>query len=347
MKTSRFYIFYIVLPFLILILVILVLSRPNQELFGCIRVAVLSAAALWLGYRLVIRRKMEQLSEYMRQLTDSKLRLWAKVFENSREAILITAKDGTILDVNAAFTDITGYTKEEVAGKQPSILKSDRHDKEFYRLMWHSLFTDGQWRGEIWDRRKNGEVYPKWLSVSAVKNQEHIITHFVGVFSDISSVKQTEARLEQLAHYDFLTGLPNRILFYERFTQAIRQAEEQKGMAALLFADLDQFKLVNDSLGHSAGDELLIQVAERLAACVSEQENRKNDTMKTTSVSRIGGDEFTVILPHISDAAWVARTAGRYFRSLPSLLFLRRERCSSVPASESRCFRKTAEKRKC
>jgi len=311
LKKFPFHISHIaILLFLILIPMTLVLSYLNQEIFECVGIAALVCVATLLLSGILILRQMYRLGEKKRSM-EEKLRLWAKVFENSGEGILITAKDGTIEDVNAAFTEITGYGKEEVVGKQPSILKSDRHDKDFYLNMWHSLFAEGQWRGEIWDRRKNGEVYPKWLSVAAVRDRENVITHFVGVFSDISSVKQSEARLEQLAHYDFLTGLPNRILFYERFTQAIREAEQRNVMAALLFADLDQFKLVNDSLGHRAGDQLLIQVAERLAACVSEEENRKNDTMKTASVSRLGGDEFTVVLTNVSDAARVARAAEK------------------------------------
>ncbi len=244
--------------------------------------------------------------------TEEQLCLRAKVFENSNEGIIITIRDGTITDVNPAFTKITGYSKKEVVGKKPGMLKSDRHDREFYKNMWRSLFTKGEWEAEIWDRRKSGEVYPKWLSISAVKNSSGEITHFVGIFSDIASVKQSEEQLEQLLHYDFLTGLPNRILFYERLRQAVSYAGRNKQIVGLIFLDMDRLKLVNNALGHRAGDQLLVQTAQRIRDCVS-----RKDT-----ASRIGGDEFAIILASIEKVIQVARTAGKIVEAISTSFML-------------------------
>jgi diguanylate cyclase (GGDEF)-like protein/PAS domain S-box-containing protein len=226
------------------------------------------------------------------------MRLAARVFEDSKEGIMITARDGTILDVNTAFAEMTGYSKAEILGKKPSLLKSGRHDADFYAGMWNAIFTQGQWSGEIWDRRKNGEIYPKWLSIGAVRDQAGEITHCVAIFTDITAMKQSEERLQHLAHYDFLTGLPNRILFRDRLAQAMRLAERRRQDMALMFIDLDRFKAINDSLGHEAGDALLVEVGRRISACV-----RKSDT-----VARLGGDEFTVVVGGLRapDAAAVA-----------------------------------------
>jgi len=229
------------------------------------------------------------------------MKLAARVFEDSIEGIMITLRDGTIIEVNDAFTNITGFQRNEVLGNKPNMLKSGRHDKGFYEGMWKALFKEGSWRGEIWDRKKSGEVYPKWLSIGAVKGLREEVTHFVAIFTDITSVKQREEDLQQVAHYDFLTGLPNRILFRDRLSQAVHQAKRNKTMVGLMFIDLDGFKKINDTLGHKAGDDLLIEVARRLEASI-----RKTDT-----ASRLGGDEFTVILTEAYSLEFMAALAGK------------------------------------
>lgn len=225
-----------------------------------------------------------------RKSAQERLDLAAKVIASSNEAILITDDRGSIVDVNEAFTRITGYSEEEVVGKNPKIMGSGRHDRSFWQSFWLSLKETGQWRGEVWDRRKNGELYPKLLSVSAIGGEKGAITHYVGIFSDISKIKQSEERLEQLAHYDPLTRLPNRLLFRDRLKRALVRARRTKTMVAVMFIDLDGFKTVNDTLGHPKGDELLVAVAERLIRCV-----RRSDT-----VARLGGDEFTVVMPDVT-----------------------------------------------
>lgn len=233
-------------------------------------------------------------------------RLAAKVFESSNEAILITDADNRILTVNRAFSQITGFSEQEVLGRTPSLLASGQHDAEFYRRMWHSLGERGQWAGEIWNRRKNGEAFPEWLNISVLTDEQGQITHHVALFTDISERKEHEARIQHLAEYDALTDLPNRILVNDRLQQAIRLAECQGGQLAVLFVDLDHFKNINDTLGHNSGDELLTQVASRLCGAV-----RELDT-----VGRTGGDEFVLILPAINQPDEAAQVAERILRAM-------------------------------
>jgi len=230
---------------------------------------------------------------------EQRLRQAAAVFETTREGVVMTDGERRIVMVNRAFCDITGYTEEEVVGRKPKILSSGRHAPEFYQEMWNSIATTGHWRGEIWNRRKNGDVYPQLLSISQVKNDAGAVVNYVGVFADISRLKASETKLDFLAHHDALTQLPNRLLLLSHLEHGIRVAQRENSQLALLMLDLDRFKDVNDSFGHAAGDELLQQVAERLMSRL-----RGMDT-----VARLGGDEFTVMLQKIAqpeDAAVVA-----------------------------------------
>ncbi|HID44665.1 MAG TPA: EAL domain-containing protein [Chromatiaceae bacterium] len=244
---------------------------------------------------------------HSRQINE-RLRLGASVFENTDEAVVITDASGTIIEVNRAFTEIMGYAREEVLGQNPRMWQSEKHDESFFRDMWHALNTVGRWRGEIWNRRKNGEILPEWLTISSVADDSGSLTHYVGLYSDISQIKRSQEQLNFLAHHDALTGLPNRLLLNERLEQAIRHADRHQTILALLFLDLDRFKHINDSLGHPAGDELLRLVAERLVAMV-----RQDDT-----VARIGGDEFVLLLEgmdKVEDVIAIARKLMAIFTS--------------------------------
>jgi diguanylate cyclase (GGDEF)-like protein/PAS domain S-box-containing protein len=217
------------------------------------------------------------------------LRMKAQVFDRSNEAMVISDHQNNIVAVNAAFTMLTGYEREEVLGRNPRILSSGRQDAAFYRAMWQSIVREGYWRGDIWERRKDGSVYPKFLSITAIRDDVGAIVNYLAVFHDVSERKEREAQLESLAHFDPLTGLPNRMLLYDRLDQAVAIADRQRQHFALLFIDLDEFKPVNDAHGHDVGDEVLKQVGQRLNLVI-----RGMDT-----AARLGGDEFVVILTDI------------------------------------------------
>ena len=219
--------------------------------------------------------------------------LAARILENIMEGVLITDAHKNIEYVNPAFCTITGYSAEEVIGKNPRLLQSGHHDAAFYKNMWASLAHSGQWQGEIWNRRKSGEVYPEWENIVIMRDDAGSITHYVAIFSDISTLKRAEQRFQHLAHHDALTGLPNRLLFEDRLQQTLAQASRQNQRVALLFVDLDDFKTINDTQGHAAGDKLIRIAAERLTGCV-----RSADT-----VARLGGDEFTALLANIATLA--------------------------------------------
>jgi diguanylate cyclase (GGDEF)-like protein/PAS domain S-box-containing protein len=245
----------------------------------------------------VNRSLQEEIAE--RKKAEQRLRQAATVFENIDEGILITGADKKIIAVNKAFTDICGYDEAEVLGRDTDLLRSGRHEEAFYTDLWQTLREQGKWRGEIWNRRKNGEVFPAWQSFSAIRNGSGQISNVVSILSDISQIKQAEERLTELAHHDALTGLPNRLLFTAHLDQALERAKRHRHRIALLFLDLDRFKIINDTLGHDSGDELLKTIATRLQQCV-----RAEDT-----VARLGGDEFTVILndiTHSEDAGLLA-----------------------------------------
>jgi diguanylate cyclase (GGDEF)-like protein/PAS domain S-box-containing protein len=236
-----------------------------------------------------------------RKLAEEQLRLAGQVFESSGEAIVITDPQRRVVSVNPAYTAITGYSREEVIGRTPYELTPDLRSWEREQGVWEEVERTGLWQGEVWDRRRNGKIYPKWLTLSAVRDTSAQVVNFIKIFSDISERKEREERVRHLAHHDFLTDLPNRVLLSDRVTQAISLAGRSRARVALLFLDLDRFKNVNDSLGHSIGDKLLQEVARRLRTSV-----RASDT-----VSRLGGDEFVILVPEVTDPGDVAVLAQK------------------------------------
>ena len=226
-----------------------------------------------------------------RKQMEENLRQAATVFESAAEGVVITKIDGTIIAVNRAFTEITQYSREEAIGSNPRMLQSGRHSQNFYRDLWATVMRDGRWQGEIWNRRKGGEIYPEWLSISSVRDERGELVNFVATFSDITRQKQNEEHIQQLAFSDALTLLPNRRLLLDRLQHAVATSIRNRHYGALLFIDLDDFKNLNDTRGHDIGDLLLQQVASRLQRCV-----REGDT-----VARFGGDEFVVVLEDLSE----------------------------------------------
>jgi len=244
------------------------------------------------------------INEVERKHAEDELRIAAVAFE-SQESLMITDANNIILRVNRAFCETSGYTAAEVIGKNPRILNSGRHNADFYRAMWKTVHDTGAWQGEIWDKRKNGEIYPKLLTISTVKNSKGIVTHHVGAHIDITERKMAEGKITELAFFDSLTHLPNRTLLLDRLKHAMIASSRNRSFGAVLFIDLDRFKILNDTSGHDKGDLLLQQVAQRITASI-----RENDT-----VARMGGDEFVVVLEGligtIEEAATQTKIEGR------------------------------------
>jgi diguanylate cyclase (GGDEF)-like protein/PAS domain S-box-containing protein len=227
------------------------------------------------------------------------LRLADIVFGAVQEGIVVTDLRGMIISVNPAMTDVTEYKTSELIGQSVRIFNSRTHDRKFFRQMWSSIRSTGSWEGEIWDRRKSGEIFQQWLRIRTVRDDAGRPCNYVGLFTDISRMQHARTQLERLAHYDELTGLPNRALLRERMSHSIEQVRRTGALCAALLIDLDDFKNVNDSLGHEAGDELL-----RLAAGRMTERLRRSDTL-----SRWGGDEFALILENIPSPDYAARVA--------------------------------------
>lgn len=221
-----------------------------------------------------------------------KLALAASVFAHTRNGVMITALDGSILAVNPAFTVITGYSEDEVIGKNPRILKSGRQGADFYKAMWESIQVHGFWHGEAWNRRKDGTHFAEDITVTMVPDEHGQSSHYIAVFSDITKLSERRRWLEKRSYFDTLTGLPNRVLLMERLAKAIAEANDSGVPLAVVFIDLDGFKEVNDKFGHAAGDNLLVQTAGRFAQAL-----RASDTL-----ARFGGDEFIAILPDLADS---------------------------------------------
>ncbi|MBJ9977603.1 EAL domain-containing protein [Pseudomonas sp. S75] len=235
-----------------------------------------------------------------------RLRMAAAVFDSTLEGVLVTDRNGLIVHVNRAFMRITGYGQDEVLGQRPSKFKSGRHGAAFYRDIYRTLKERGEWSGEIWNRRKSGEIYPQWQTICAIRDEAGALSHYVAVFSDISAIKHSEQELAYLAHHDPLTGLPNRLLFSDRAEQALAAAESNKRGCALLLLDLDHFQSINDSLGHPVGDQLLKLVGERLREQVG----------SGVTLARLGGDEFAVLLEGGQQMTQAASTAQRLIERL-------------------------------
>ena len=268
---------------------------------------LLQLAAQHAGFALSMLREF-----VAKDHAQNELRLAAAVFDHSLEGIFITDINGNILAANAAVTRITGFSQDELIGQNPRMLKSGQHGQDFYTALWSSVHQHGQWEGEIWNRRKNGEVFPEWLSISAIRNESKQIQNYVGIFIDISKQKEAESRLHYLAYHDKLTGLPNRDLFHDRLNKSIYRAKRNQVEIAVLFIDIDHFKYINDTFGHTKGDMLLQKVTNRLRASL-----RENDTL-----ARMGGDEFTVIIEDFSSQDDVEITAKRILDNFNAPIFL-------------------------
>lgn len=247
-----------------------------------------------------------------REKSQERVRLAAKVFESTAEGIVITDINGNVIDANKACTEVLGYELDEIRGQNPRLWSSGKHDAAYFQTMWTALLETGQWHGEIWNRRKNGEIFPEWLTISSVHDENHEVSHYVGVFTDITQIKRSEEQLNHLAHHDALTDLPNRLLLTERLNQALKHAQRNNEQLAVIFLDLDNFKHINDSLGHSIGDELLKQVASILTSTV-----RAEDT-----VARIGGDEFVILISSVESPSNVASIATSIASALDQPLFI-------------------------
>jgi len=242
----------------------------------------------------------------MERSREQRWRLIGSFLDHTAEAILITDAKTRIVYVNRSFTRVTGYTLKEVSGKTPRLLHSGRQTTAFYTHMWKRINASGRWQGEIWNRRKNGDIYPEWLSITAIKSSTGKVENYLAIFSDITLRKREEQELYDLATHDALTGLPNRFFFSERFRHAMVRARRASHMVGLLYLDLDRFKPVNDALGHKCGDKLLQTVARRLKRSVREED----------TIARLGGDEFAVILEHLSRPRDAAATARKLLHAM-------------------------------
>ncbi|MDD1621073.1 MAG: EAL domain-containing protein [Methylococcaceae bacterium] len=256
------------------------------------------------GRALRMRGTIQDVTE--KRMAEEKLRLSARVFSDTHEGIMITDANAIILDVNPAFSEITGYARDEALGKNPNLLKSGRQEADFYSKLWQMLLETGHWQGEIWNRKKGGEPYAQLLTISALRDEAGKIINYIGLFSDITESKQQHQALELLAHYDPLTELPNRALFADRFAQAMAHSKRSESLLAICYLDLDGFKQVNDSFGHEIGDLLLIEVAKRIKANL-----REGDT-----VCRLGGDEFALLFENLQSIRQCEDTLNRIHRTL-------------------------------
>lgn len=269
---------------------------------GYVWVSLSALVIYWIGRRFARAHALQQPLKENRE----RLRQAAAVFDCTREGVLVTDTQGLIVHVNRAFMEITGYQCEDVMGQRPSLFKSGRHSAHFYQQMFQALESTGEWSGEIWNRRKSGEVYPQWQTIRVIHDDQGKVSHYVAVFSDISAMKNSEHELAHLAHHDPLTDLPNRLLFTDRAEQALASAQVHKRGCALLLMDLDHFKIINDSLGHNVGDQLLKLVAERLSGLFG----------PGVTLARLGGDEFAVLAESCPQVVQAAALAQRMLNAM-------------------------------
>jgi len=252
-----------------------------------------------------------------RKRNEQELQLAATVFQALEEAIIVTDKDNRIVSVNPAFTRLTGYLSDEAVGQSTALLKSGRHGEDFFEAMWHSLNSTGHWQGEIWNKRKNGEEFLEWLSINTLYGQNGEVIRRIATATDITDKKRTEEIIRQQAHFDQLTGLPNRYLFLDRLQRAIQKSNRTGRQLALMFLDLDHFKDVNDTLGHDAGDTLLKEATQRL----------KGSLRETDTLARPGGDEFTIILDELDEFNSIERVAQSIVECMTAPFMVKKERC--------------------
>jgi diguanylate cyclase (GGDEF)-like protein/PAS domain S-box-containing protein len=253
------------------------------------------------------------------KIYQEKIELYSKIFDNTNEAIILTDEKGITVAINKAFKRVTGYSDKEIIGKNPNIRQSGKHDREFYINMWKELLTKGSWTGEMFNKHKNGTIYPELMNINTITNEKNEVTNFVGIFQNIEQQKIIESRLQKMAHYDALTNLPNRTLFYDRLDKAIQRANRDKSMLSIIFLDLDNFKNINDSLGHAAGDIVLSETSKRLKKIV-----RDSDT-----VARLGGDEFVIILEKVNQLSDVSYIADKIIHEIKLPIKLKNnEECS-------------------
>ncbi len=282
------------------------LTRQHRARDGRPLAVEVLAAPIHQGNRTLIFAIVHDISA--RKTAEERLRLMASVFEHAQEGIMITDPAGNIIEVNHAFTMMTGYSRAEAIGHTPALLRSGRHDASFYTAMWAAIEANGSWQGEVTNRRRNGEIYPELLTISAVHDQDGKVLRYISLFSDISTLKGQQEKLEHLAHFDPLTGLPNRALLADRLAMALAQARRTGRQVGVALLDLDGFKPINDRYGHAAGDAILLDVAKRLRHAV-----RQSDT-----VARLGGDEFVLVLTGVLDEEEVGSTLDRVRASLAS-----------------------------
>ncbi|MEN3158589.1 EAL domain-containing protein [Alkalimonas sp. NCh-2] len=274
-------------------------SNPQKQICGLLS---FSDILINVEYAYVeqLKQALQMRDQALRTSADY-LRLAQKVIDASLDGIMITNLHGVIESVNPSFSQLTGYSAKEAIGQTPALLSSGLHNKDFYKKLWTTLLEQGHWQGEIWNKRKNGEIYPEWLSITAIRGEHGDICQFAAIFSDISERKYQENKIHQLAYLDELTGLANRRMFMDRLKLALANAHRHQHQMAVLFLDLDLFKRINDTLGHQAGDDALQEVAKRLQATVREGE----------SVARLGGDEFTILLPEVESVDSLSSLAKR------------------------------------
>ena len=299
----------------LIIFVMLTLQFRSEQLARDLNFGLLAAVVIALmgGYFLSAVYRFMAKGDRVR----GQLRVAARLFECSRDAIFVTDRNQSIISVNQAFTEITGYAPEEVLGKNPRMWSSGRHDADFYRNLYAALDGEGYWQAEIWNKRKNGEIYPEWVSISAIRNDRQEIANYLCIATDISGRKKAEERLRFLANYDELTALPNRRTFDQRLDYALAHAKRYGKQLAVVYMDLDRFKIINDTLGHAAGDLLLRDAAGRLRQCLRESD----------SVARLGGDEFVVLITEFSQKQDVIGVAQKLLEVMAGPYLLSGQEC--------------------